>query len=75
MPIADSIYTPDVRHATLEKRVRVTDNSGSISSLYITVVPLELKPYYLVIYEAEDAAGNTTCMSETVKLMEAAVNN
>ncbi|MCI8372829.1 MAG: DUF5011 domain-containing protein [Lachnospiraceae bacterium] len=75
VPIADSIYTPDVRHATLEKRVRVTDNSGSISSLYITVVPLELKPYYLVIYEAEDAAGNTTCMSETVKLMEAAVNN
>lgn len=73
--IADTILTKDVERATLEKRVRVTDNSGSIRDLYITVCPLSEEPYYAVIYEAVDEAGNAVCISETVELMGSVVFN
>lgn len=71
--VADTRYVADVSEATLSSRIRVTDDSGAVAELYITVQPLQQDSYYVIIYEAEDAAGNNTCISETVQVLEPTV--
>lgn len=71
--IASTRYVANVDEQTLSNRIRVTDDSGSIAGIYITVQPLKQQSYYVIIYEAEDAAGNKTCVSETVQMLEQTV--
>ncbi len=71
--VANTRYVADIEEATLTKRIRVTDDSGELAGIYITVQPLKQKSYYVIIYEAEDGAGNKTCISETVQIPEPTV--
>ena len=66
--VAETRYTPDLNDETLRKRVRISDDSGVVESLYVTVQPLRQSEYYVVIYEAVDESDNRTCVSEMVKL-------
>lgn len=71
--VAASRYTKDVTQETLTKRVRITDDSGSVAALYITVQPLRQNSIYVIVYEAVDAAGNASCISETVEIPDPTV--
>lgn len=66
--VAETRYTNSLNDETLRKRVRISDNSGVVEHLYVTVQGLRQSEYYVVVYEAVDASGNSTCISEMVKL-------
>lgn len=71
--IANSRYVPNVEQETLRSRVHISDDSGMIESVYISVQPIREKNRYIIIYEAADFGGNRCCFSETVEVKAGAV--
>lgn len=66
--VATTRLVHDVQYDTLRQRVLATDNLNQIDNVYITVQPIEVYGYYVVVYEAIDTAGNCCCISETVQI-------
>lgn len=64
---AKTRYVSNVARETLNNRIQVSDDSGMLENVYITVQPLPQENLYVIIYEAVDFSGNRSCISETVE--------
>lgn len=66
--VADSSTVKSLEENYLYNRIRVYDRQSGIRDVYISTVKVSNDGAYVVIYEAYDNAGNSSCISETVYL-------
>lgn len=65
---AKSAIVSSIKEDYLRNRIRVTDYGSGVDDVYINVCRIPDDGSYVVIYEAFDHAGNSSCVSETVYL-------
>lgn len=66
--VADSCNVKSLAENYLYNRIRVFDRQSGVRDVYISSIKVSDDGCYVVIYEAYDNAGNSSCISETVYL-------